>query len=233
MLSICIFGEFGRRACGGDPPALARAIELRPDFDDARYGLALLESNAGRHEIAVEQLRAMRQIAPSREFAYWCALADSLTQLGRRAEAKAAALKAGEHAATESERHHAANLAHVAETDLAVRMTRDAQGQARMVTTRIPHGVEDFNPFIEPGDAMVRVEGALRDVDCSDPVLRIAVESSGELVKLAIRGLDRVQIRNGPGEFTCGPQAGAHVRVDYAKGKMEGLAGDVRGLEFR
>ncbi len=214
-------------------PALERAIELKPDFDDARYSMALLESNAGRHEIAVEQLRAMRQIAPGRAFAYWCALADSLTQLGRRAEAKAAALKAGDHAIDESERRHAADLAHVAETDLAVRMTRDSQGQARMVTTRIPHGVEDFNPFIEPGDAMARVEGALRDVDCSEPVLRIAVESSGELVKLAIRGLDRVQIRNGPGEFTCGPQGGAHVKVDYAKGKTEGLAGDVRGLEFR
>ena len=44
-------------------PALVRAIDLKPGFDDARYLLALLESNAGNHEAAVKQLRAMRQIA--------------------------------------------------------------------------------------------------------------------------------------------------------------------------
>ena len=38
--------------------ALERALALRPDFDDARFKLALLEKNAGHAEAAVDQLRA-------------------------------------------------------------------------------------------------------------------------------------------------------------------------------
>jgi hypothetical protein len=214
-------------------PALLRAIELRPNFDDARYSLALLESNAGNHQAAVTQLRAMRVVAPSRAFGYWTALADALTQTGDREGAKAAALRAAGVASTEEERSHAAELAHVAETDFAVRMTRDAQGRPHMVTTRIPHDSADFNPFIEPGDVIERVEGTLREVDCAGAVLRMVVETADGPVGLAIRGLDHVQIRNGPGEFTCGPQSGVRVSVEYAKGARDGIEGDVRGMRFQ
>ncbi len=185
-------------------PALLRALELKPDFDDARYNLALLESNAGNHQTAVTLLRAMRVVAPARAFGYWTALADALTQIGDRAAAKAAALQAEKFAASDEDRRHAATLAHVAETDFAVRMTRDAEGRPHMVGTRIPHDAADFNPFIEPGDDIERLVGTLREVDCGGPVLRVVVETAGGAVGLAIRGLDRIQIRNGPGEFTCG-----------------------------
>jgi tetratricopeptide (TPR) repeat protein len=213
---------------------LLRAIELQPDFDDARYTLALLESNAGNHQAAVALLRAMRQVAPARAFGYWIALADSLTQLDRRSEAKAAAMKALDCATTEDQRRHAAEMALISETDLAVRMTRDAQGHTRMVTTRIPHGEENFNPFIEPGDHIERVQGALREIDCAGSVLRVVVETAEGLVTLAIRGLDRVQISKGPAEFTCGKQTGSPVKVEYARFELpqEGIAGDIRGLEF-
>lgn len=215
-------------------PALLRAIQLQPDYDDARYNLALLELNAGHPEAAVTHLRGMRPVASARAFGYWTALANALTQLGRGGEAKAAAMRGLDSAATEDERNHAADLAYVAETDLAVRMSRDAQGRTRMVTTRVPHGAEDFNPFIEPGDAIERIQGALREIDCTGSVLRVVVETADAMVTLAIRGLDRVQIRKGPEEFTCGKQAGPRVAVAYAKFKapQEGVAGDIRGLEF-
>ena len=223
---------------GGVPPddirpALLRAIELKPDLDDARYSLALLEANAGHHEITVDQLRAMRTVAPARAFSYWTALADALTQTGDRAAAQAAARKAMSVAANEEERHRANSLLHIAETDFAVRMTRDAEGRPHMVATRIPHDAADFNPFIEPGDSMERIDGTLREVACGE-VLRLVVASPSGDVALSIRGLDRVLIRNGPAEFTCGPQSGgARVTVDYAKGSAAGeTAGEVRGLTF-
>src|SRR5207248_1244758 len=47
-------------------PALERAVALRPDFDDARYDLALLEKNAGHDEIAVGHLQTMAPVARAR-----------------------------------------------------------------------------------------------------------------------------------------------------------------------
>jgi hypothetical protein len=209
---------------------------LKPDFDDARYSLALLESNTNHPQAAVDQLTAIKKVPPARAYSYWTALADALTQSGNRAEAKAAATQAIACAITDEDRRHAATLRHMAETDLAVRMTRDSEGRPHMVTTRIPHEAAEFNPFIEPGDVIERIEGTLRELDCSGQILRLGIETeAGVTVKLAIRGLDRVQIRNGPGEFTCGAQSGQAVAVEFAKGgsSAEGVAGDIRGLTFR
>ena len=61
-------------------PALKRAIALSPGFDDARYSLALLESNAGHYETAVTHLRAMRNVARTRAYAYWTAMAYALNR---------------------------------------------------------------------------------------------------------------------------------------------------------
>ena len=51
--------------------ALERAVTLQPDFDDARYRLALLEKNTAHYDAALAQLRAMRTVAPARAFSYW------------------------------------------------------------------------------------------------------------------------------------------------------------------
>ena len=80
-------------------------------------------------------------------------MADAANELGKRDEAIAAAQKAVEHASTSGRaRAVAAQLAYVAQTDLAVEFSRDANGRTQMVTTRIPHNASNWNPFIEPGD---------------------------------------------------------------------------------
>src|SRR5580693_5662302 len=92
-------------------PVLERAVKLKPDFDDARYHLALLEKNAGHYEVALANLRAMRSIAPTRAYNYWVAMADALIQLDRRDEARNASKQAARHATTASEHAYAAQLA--------------------------------------------------------------------------------------------------------------------------
>jgi len=210
--------------------ALFRAIQLQPEFDDARWLLALAESNAGKYESALAQLEAMRDIAPARAFYYWCTMADVLTGLGRSDDARNAAHRASEHAATPEERARAAQLAYVAQTRLAVRMSRDADGKARMVTTRVPNDATDFNPFVEPADDLRRVQGALREIDCRDG-MRLIVETSAARITLTIADPKRVQMRNAPPEFVCGPQPGNPVIVEYAAtGQTQGI---LRGVEFR
>ena len=217
-------------------PALERAIQLQPDFDDARYSLALLEKNAGHYEAAVAQLRAMRNIAPARAYNYWLALADALVQLGQRDQAGAASKKAAEQAATAAERARAAQLAYFADTDLAVQFTLGENGRAELQTTRVPHRTADgFNPFIQPGDKMRHAEGVLREVDCSAAATRFVIHTSNGIVSVAIPDPGHVQMRNAPSEFTCGPQPASKVSVDYAESASSGSNADgvARGIQFR
>ena len=215
-------------------PALQRALALRQDFDDARYALALLEKNARHFEAALEQLHAIKVIPPVREYSYWTAIADACNELDMRDEAIAAAKKAAQHASTSAERALAAELAHMAQTDFAVGFSRDANGRAQMVTTRIPHNATNWNPFIEPSDDIRSVQGTLREIECGEKGMRILVDTSAGPLTLAIPDPSHVQMRNAPSEFTCGPQPGSPVTAEYAvtKGPENG-DGVVRGLEFR
>lgn len=214
-------------------PALERAIALRPDFDDARYTLALLEKNSSHYEAAVTQLRAMRRIAPARRYDYWSTMSDALNELDQRSEATAAADQAARYATSPSERARAAQLAYFAETDLAVQLSRDSSGREQMVTTRVPHGLES-NPFIETGDEIRRVQGTVKEIDCRDKATRFVVaEAAGARLRLVIEDPSRVLMRNAPAEFVCGPQEMNHVLVEFAVSKSKGTDGVVRGMEFQ
>jgi len=212
--------------------ALERAVDLRPDFDDARYMLALLEKNTSHYEAAVAQLRAMRNVAQARRYDYWAILADALNELGQRPEAKAAADQAARYATNPSEHARAAQLAYTSQTDLAVQFARDSNGRAQMITTRVPHD-SDWNPFIEEGDDIRRLQGIVKEIDCGNKVTRFVVEVAGVRLRLAIEDPSRVRMRNAPPEFVCGPQTASQVLVEYAVSKNKGTDGIVRGMEFQ
>ena len=212
-------------------PALERAIALQPDYDDARFQLALLEKNARRYEPALTQFLAMRKIDGARAYPYWIAVADSYNELGRRQEAQAAAERAARHASTSGERAEAAQQSYIAQTDLDVQFTRDASGRAQLVTTRVPHDRKDWNPFVEAGDDLRRVPATLEEVDCGGATMRIRVLAAGKPLTLTVPDPSRVQMRNAPAEFVCGPQDNRQVLVEYAASKD--ADGVLRGMEFR
>jgi tetratricopeptide (TPR) repeat protein len=217
----------------GAPPAevraaLERAIAIRPEFDDARFRLALLDKNEERFEAAIGNLRAMREIAPARAFAYWSALSDALNSMGRLDEAEEAAHTAARHASTREERTRAAEQAYVARTEVVVQLRPDAAGRPQMVTMRVPRGTADWNPFIDPRDVVRRAEGVLREIDCAGTT-RFVVEAAEGRIALAVPDPARVQMKNAPEEFTCGAQDGRKVSVVYAAAEGGGL---LRGIKF-
>lgn len=213
--------------------ALERAIAIQRNFDDARFKLALLKSNAGDYSGAVEQLQAMKAVPANRAFGYWIALANALSETGKRGEAEDAAKQAGRVAKSPAERTQASELAYVAKTDLAVQFTRGADGTMQLTTTRVLHGTTEFNPFIEPGDRIQVVTGTLRNVQCNGGRLTgFLIESNGGVLALSVPDPTHVLMRNSPPEFTCGPQAPKSVKVEYAEAARND-AGLLRGMEFK
>jgi hypothetical protein len=215
--------------------ALRRAIELRSDFDDARYKLGLLESNRGHYAAALEQFRAMRSVPKERAYGYWTALASALTETDQREEAKEAAGNAMHYATNADERASASRLAYAAETDLTVQVSHDANGNLQMVTARKPHGSGDWNPFIEPGDHIVSVEGQIRKVECrAGKITGFRVATGSTAVEIALPDPSRVLIRGGTPEFVCGAVDERKVSIQYAAiEKHAAIDGVLRGMQFR
>ncbi len=215
--------------------ALQRALALVPDFDDARYKLALLESQAGEYRAAVEQLRAMRVPAGKRRFAYWVAMASALTELDERGEAQKAAQQAERAAETEEDRLQARQMAYMAATDLQVQFVTDSEGRARITTTRVSHRTTDWNPFIEPADRIQRASGILSEVLCqAGKVSGFLLRTVDGPVTVEVPDPLHVLIRNGPGEFYCGPMEGKEVGGEYAVVRDKGNTTNVlRGMTFQ
>jgi tetratricopeptide (TPR) repeat protein len=215
--------------------AFDRAVQLAPDFDDARYKLALLEHQIGEDKSAVEQLRAMRVPEGDRRYGYWTLMTTALTELDQRNEAKQAAQEAEKAAKTEADRMKARQLAYIAATDLTVQFATDAEGHSHMVTTRVPHGTTEWNPFIEPSDEIRHVTGKLGEVSCVAGTLSgfVLRTSDGQLL-VEVPDPMHVLMRNSPEEFFCGPTQERAVEADYAVVKTAGKTTNVlRGLTFQ
>jgi tetratricopeptide (TPR) repeat protein len=214
--------------------ALRRAIELRTDFDDARYKLGLLEHNRGHYAEALAQFRAMQAVSRGRAYAYWAAVATALTETDQRNEAKEAAAKALAYATNAEERASASQLAYIAGTDLTVQFTHDSKGNLRMETARKPHGSDDWNPFIEPSDRIVCLLGRIRKVECnSGKITGFKVESASTAVEVALPDPSHVLIRGGTPEFVCDAEDGRQVAIQYAAEQRGSGDGILRGMQFR
>ena len=214
--------------------ALERAIALAPGFDDARYKLALMENHAGEYESAVGQFLAMRVPVGERRYAYWIALASALTDLDRRDEARAAAYEAVKAAQTDQDRMRARVMAYTAVTDLTVQFATDADGRSHMVTTRVPHGTANWNPFIEASDHMRRADGKLTEVLCAAGQLTgFRLRTDEGTVTVDVPDPSHVLMLNSPTEFFCGPTQEKAIEADYAivetAGKRTNL---LRGMTF-
>jgi tetratricopeptide (TPR) repeat protein len=216
--------------------ALERAVALDAGLDDARYLLALAYMNSGRYSAALRHFKALRFVPQRRAYAYYTALAHTETELGMREEANRTAAEAAKLARTEDEAAHARDLAWMASSEIVVQMTADRFGQLRRVPSKGPV-LENWNPFIEPGDRIQREEGVLREVDCSGDVLRLTVVAREHPVVIGVSHPERVQLRPaeaGPLEFTCGQQDGRRVMVEYALSAEHDsrFAGILRGIRF-
>ncbi len=215
--------------------ALRRAIELKPNYDDARFRLGLLESNRDNYAAALEQLRAMNSVPRTRAYSYWLTMASALLETDQRPAAKLAAEKAVAFAPTPDQREAASLLALDTQTDVTVQFARDTQGNLHMVTSRKAHGAKDWNPFIEVGDQIRTATGRIRKVECTaGAVTAFEIgDTSAANVRVSLPDPSRVLMEGGKPEFYCGTEDGRKVTIQFAaKPAADGVEGILRGMRF-
>jgi len=124
-----VLAEAEAGSAGEVRSALERAVQLKSDFDDARYKLALIEFNEGDCRGALAQLQAMGSIRPDQGYNYWVVTTFASLQVGNRKQATKAAEQARDCASTAAERSQALQLLSISKRKGNVQVTRDGSGR--------------------------------------------------------------------------------------------------------
>ena len=227
--------------------ALRRAIELKPDYLDARLELGLTDLKANRYADAIADLKQIKHIDQARASRYFNALAYAYSQTGSFPEAHKQAEAARKWNRTDEEKEQTESLlryldarAQDHESPATAEPTDERPHLERKpleakATFAPPSPNAPGNPFVAPGQKVLRAEGVAKDVLCEGG-LKIAILSSGKLMTFAIPKPDRILLKHNSAiefTFTCGPQKPFPIAVEYIAAEHPGkVTGEVKMLEF-
>jgi tetratricopeptide (TPR) repeat protein len=239
--------------------ALERALEVKPDYTDARLQLGFMRLNALDYAAALVALSQIHQIDGEHAAALFNALAYAYSQIGKPDEVRKQAETALKWDRTDADKRQTENILRYLSSGLepdkrppAVRSTFSLVGerptlvrQEEPETTPTPAPVTSpapastparaLNPIARQAETLDRVEGTARSVDCAGK--RLLVDVGGKILAFDMSQPDMVSLRhNGQGvfKFTCGPQKPFHVLVEFAppQKSRSDVKGTLRGLEF-
>ena len=193
-----LYLEYGRLLRLHDKDAeaveiLRRAVELNPEYTEARVELGLACVVSEQFEEALEQFWLVKQVAPQQAFGYYHAMAYAYYRTGQKAEARAAAAASRKFAKTREQVDRLDQLA--AALDYA-----ELRGAAP-----------------EP-ERLPSVDGTLTQVDCSGEKIRIRVTSGERSIWFNVDPNAVAVKTEGSTDFTCGPQQPRRIRVEYSPG---------------
>jgi tetratricopeptide (TPR) repeat protein len=201
---------------------LNSAATLNPRFAEAHFILGIMASEDGRQLDAVEHLPRATAILPRQSY-FWHALAIAYQELGRADDARRAAGRALDTAASE----HEAEMARAA-IKLAQARPEPAKPKRPAVTTP-----ETWNN--PRGDS--RLEGTLERIDCVGEAARFYIRSGERTVALWVAKPGEVLLQNlssATFTFRCGRQESRRVLVVYRarEDAATGTAGEITSIEF-
>ena len=95
--------------------------------------------------------------------------------------------------------------------------------------------MNDWNPFIEPADHIISVEGQIQKVECqAGKISGFRVATGSVVLEIALADPSHVLIRGGTPEFVCEARDERKVTIQYAAFEKHSAAdGLLRGIEFR
>lgn len=225
------------------PPAFQRALELKPDYVEARLQYGLMLVNTRKYPEAIVQLREVRAIDTEQAQWYYPALAYAYLQTGDKDKARENAEWARKWAKTPQQIERAESMLRSLEPKRTSSQKGPAAEEAPRLRRQEPRAFEVVeqapreNPFVRNDDNMAHVEGIAQRLDCLGKSARFHVLVGKTAMVFEIPDPERVQIKHtgeSKHDFVCGSQRGYKVAVDYAiaPDAKQGTAGIVRGLEF-
>jgi tetratricopeptide (TPR) repeat protein len=222
--------------------ALNRAIQVKPDYTDARLQLGLAQLNAGDFAAGVSALEQIHKINDEQAATLFNAMAYGYSRIGNVDEARKQAQAALKWDKTDAERERTENIL----SYLDSRGKPALAGLASEIDDNRPHltrpaETDDAtppppkNPFVKPGEKIERIEGTAKALDCEGK--RFLIEAGGKTIAFDMRDPGRVLLKHKDSitvDFMCGPQKAFPVVVEYAPGEKIGkdVVGSLRSLEF-
>jgi tetratricopeptide (TPR) repeat protein len=215
----------------GEVALLRKALELKPDWQEAEFRLGLALVSAGDYQEAVHHLRRVK-ITTEQAFQYCHSLAYAYYRLGRKDEAVKYA---------EEGRKWAKSPGETARLNDLLGYIQPAPPPPAGTPPLAREPAPD-QPAPAPATAQQRgllvIEGTLRQLDCAGDTARLTIEVNGKPVRFAILDPARIAVRNaasGKVDFACGPQPAKPVLLEYqaqADADM-GTLGVIRTIEFK
>jgi tetratricopeptide (TPR) repeat protein len=227
-------------------PMLRRAIELQPDYVDARLQLGLALASTQDYSEAIDQLRQVKHVTPEQAPSYFLALGYSYLATSHSDDARANA---------EAAKKHAKSTADIDQTDRLFRLLDAAAKKPAVVAVitgppaapapstassldvaptndsgpptlqRRPEAAMDVhesaprNPFIQKDDQISRVEATAQRLDCAGKSAELHVRVGRASMVFEIPDPEKVLIRHGDEahhDFSCGAQQPYPITVIYA-----------------
>jgi tetratricopeptide (TPR) repeat protein len=216
--------------------ALQRALEVKPEYAEARIQLGLARLNAEQYGAALNTLSALKHVEPDKAATVFNALAFSCLKMGALEEARKNALQAQKWDRTDAETQQTREI--LSYLDTMERQTKAriehpvaVSGERPAAPTRLES--ETSVPLYVP-ETIDLIEGTAKNIDCAKK--RFVIDAGGKSMAFDMSDTARISVHHaGAGatfDFTCGAQKPFHVTVGYIAGAAKDVVGVLRSLQF-
>jgi tetratricopeptide (TPR) repeat protein len=212
---------------------LRKAVDLDPEYQDARLRLGYLLVAASDYAGALAQLERVKEGDAENPFQFFREFAYACYRTGDKERARANAKRALAAAQGQEQKASAEQLVAMIEGHSPDTALPDLDTVQRPTIRRAPGASA---PAQRRGRATI--EGTFDRIDCQGTTARIRLTADGHVVRLLIDKPDSIEVRGQSSAFTvtCGPQQPPRrVRIEYEPRADEeaGTIGLVRVVEMK
>lgn len=223
--------------------ALERALEVKPEYLEARLQLGLIQMNAQKYPAALETLLKIHKVNDEHAATLFNALAYTYMRTGNSEEARKHAQSALKWDRTDEDKRRTADLLRYLDSNSEQAQRKSPAGPAVSSDLGRPILAHRDEPAVSlppvpvqpPVPKTERAEGIAKSMDCERK--RFLIEAEGKVLAFDMPNPERIQIRHDGAEvfeFICGAQKPFHVVVEFVPAEKQGtgLRGSLRSLQF-
>jgi Flp pilus assembly protein TadD len=227
------YGRLAEPSAGA--AALERLLTLEPDRVDVRIALAFCLLRDHQASKSLLALQPIKKVGKADAPLFFRALTYASLETGNREEAKAAARRLAEVAASEDDTRDAQRILEALKNSANLPPVEITTAAARPSLRRATPPESKFRP---DEDAPLSLAGSLAEVKCEGAKARLVLAVDGRSLTFLIDDPAKVTVVGKDGgvvDLSCGPQKSAPVRIEYEPPPpaVAGVDGLVRLIQFQ